>query len=125
MVGSLPLSIIPRTPKGHKRPADVIGNAVTVMKIATGEIDESAVTEDGKNAAAVAFGRKGGFARAKSIKKADCVHIARKGTAFYTSNVEFYRFRDGSAPAFIAKLGRLRRILERSDRPSLVTSHGP
>jgi hypothetical protein len=73
---SLPLSM-PRTPKGHKRPADVIGNAVRVMKIATGEIDESVVTDDGKNAAAVALGRKGGLARAKSVKKADRIKIAR------------------------------------------------
>jgi hypothetical protein len=29
-----------RGPIGEKRPADVIGNAVHVMKIATGEIDE-------------------------------------------------------------------------------------
>lgn len=69
---------MPRTPKGHKRPADVIGNAVHVMRIATGEIDESGVTEDGKSKAAVELGRKGGLARAKSIKKADRVKIARK-----------------------------------------------
>jgi hypothetical protein len=31
---------ISRGPIGEKRPADVIGNAVHVMKIATGEIDE-------------------------------------------------------------------------------------
>jgi hypothetical protein len=46
---------------GHKRPADVISNAVHVMKIATGEIDESATTEGGKNKAAVALGRMGGI----------------------------------------------------------------
>ena len=73
---SLPLSM-PRTPKGHKRPADVISNAVHVMRIAIGEIDE-AVTDDGKNAAAVALGRKGGLARAKSVKKADRIKIAKK-----------------------------------------------
>ena len=33
---------MPRGPKGEKRPADVIGNAVHVMRIATGEIEESA-----------------------------------------------------------------------------------
>jgi hypothetical protein len=32
---------MPRGPKGEKRPADVIGNAVHVMRIATGEIEES------------------------------------------------------------------------------------
>ncbi len=54
---------MPKTPKGHKRPADVVSNAVHVIKIATGEIEET-LTEDGKNAAAVALGRKGGLARA-------------------------------------------------------------
>jgi hypothetical protein len=32
---------MPRGPKGEKRPADVIGNAVHVMRIATGEIEEA------------------------------------------------------------------------------------
>lgn len=68
---------MPKGPKGQKRPADVIGNAVRVMKIATGEIDE-ALTEDGKSKAAVELGRKGGLARAKSTKKAERVRIATK-----------------------------------------------
>jgi hypothetical protein len=59
---------MPKDPKGQKRPADVIANAVHVMRIATGEIDENAVTDDGRNAAAVALGRKGGHARAKALK---------------------------------------------------------
>jgi hypothetical protein len=57
---------MPKTPKGHKRPADVVSNAVHVMKIATGEIVE-AITEDGKNQAAVELGRKGGQARAQKL----------------------------------------------------------
>jgi hypothetical protein len=69
---------MPKGPRGQKRPADVISNAVHVMKIATGEIEESGTTEDGKSKAAVELGRKGGLARAKSIKKADRVKIARK-----------------------------------------------
>ena len=32
---------MPRGPKGEKRPADVIGNAVHVMRISAGEIEES------------------------------------------------------------------------------------
>ncbi len=31
---------MPKGPQGQKRPADVIGNAVHVMRIATGEIEE-------------------------------------------------------------------------------------
>jgi hypothetical protein len=55
---------MPRGPKGEKRPADVIGNAVKVMRIATGEETET-LTDDRKDAAAVALGRTGGKARAK------------------------------------------------------------
>jgi hypothetical protein len=75
-VVSLPVSM-PRTPKGHKRPADVIANAVTVKRIATGEAAE-ALTDDGKSKAAVELGRKGGLARAKSVGKARRTEIARK-----------------------------------------------
>jgi len=32
---------MPRGPRGEKRPADVIGNAVHVMRIATGEIENA------------------------------------------------------------------------------------
>jgi hypothetical protein len=69
---------MPKTPRGHKRPADVVSNAVHVMKIPTGEIEE-ALTEDGKSKAAVELGRKGGIARAKNIKKAERVRIAKAG----------------------------------------------
>jgi hypothetical protein len=31
---------MPKGPQGQKRPADVIGNAVHVMWIATGEVEE-------------------------------------------------------------------------------------
>jgi hypothetical protein len=53
-------------PKGEKRPADVIGNAVKVMRIATGE-ESDAAPDDGKNKAAQALGKLGGAARAKSM----------------------------------------------------------
>ena len=69
---------MPKTPKGHKRPADVVSNAVHVMRITTGEIEESDVTHEGKSRAAVELGRKGGLARAKSIKKEERIKIARK-----------------------------------------------
>ena len=32
---------MPRGPKGERRPADMIGNAVHVMRIATGEIEDT------------------------------------------------------------------------------------
>ena len=67
---------MPKGPKGQKRPADVISNAVTVMKIATGEIDET--PEAGKNKAAVERGRKGGAARAKSLSARKRREIAKR-----------------------------------------------
>ncbi len=51
---------MPKGPKGEKRPGDVIGAAVKVAKIATGEIEEDTEEEDGKDKAAQALGRKGG-----------------------------------------------------------------
>lgn len=39
---------MPKGPKGQKRPADVIGNAVKVMRIATAE-EEDDVVDDGKD----------------------------------------------------------------------------
>lgn len=70
---------MPRGPKGEKRPADVIGAAVMVGKIATGEIPEDlGVTDDGKDKAAVALGRKGGRARADSLSAKKRSEIARK-----------------------------------------------
>ena len=68
---------MPRGPKGKKRPADVIGAAVMVGKIATGEIDDL-TTDDGKNAAAVALGRMGGKARAEGMSAKRRKEIARK-----------------------------------------------
>lgn len=40
---------MPKGPKGQKRPADVIGAAVMVAKIATGEIEEATEPDDGKD----------------------------------------------------------------------------
>ena len=68
---------MPRGPKGEKRPADVIGTAVMIGKIATGEIDDL-TTDDGKNAAAVALGRMGGKARAEAMSAKRRKEIARK-----------------------------------------------
>jgi hypothetical protein len=69
---------MPRGPKGEKRPADVIGAAIMVGRIATGEIEEPAKTEDGKNAAAVALGRMGGKARAEGMSAKRRKDIAKK-----------------------------------------------
>jgi hypothetical protein len=68
---------VPRGPKGERRPADVIGNAVHVMKVLTGEIEET-IPEDGKDPAAKALGKKGGAARAKAMTPARRAEIAKK-----------------------------------------------
>ena len=68
---------MPRGPKGERRPADVVGNAVHVMKILTGEIEET-IPDDGKDPSAKALGKKGGAARAKSMTPERRAEIARK-----------------------------------------------
>ncbi len=68
---------MPKGPKGEKRPADVIGNAVKVMRIATGE-EEEALTEDGKDKAAVSLGRRGGKARAEQMTAERRAEIAKE-----------------------------------------------
>ena len=60
--------IMPKGPQGQKRPADAIGLAVLVGKIATGEIDE-APTQLQK-------GKVGGKARADSLDPARRKEIA-------------------------------------------------
>jgi hypothetical protein len=67
---------MPRGPKGEKRPADAIGNAVMIGRIATGEIED--LTDDGKNAAAVALGRLGGKARAAGMTPKKRSEVAKK-----------------------------------------------
>ena len=69
---------MPTGPKGQKRPADVIGNAVRVMKIATGELDEETPVDDGKDPAAKALGAKGGAARASKLTPEERRSIAQK-----------------------------------------------
>ncbi len=71
---------MPKGPKGERRPADVIGTAVKVMRIATGEETET-LTDDGKNKAAQALGRLGGAARAKSMTAKRRKEIAKKAAA--------------------------------------------
>ncbi len=68
---------MPKGPKGEKRPADAIGTAIKVAKIATGEIEED-IYDDGKNKAAVELGRKGGKARAERMSPKQRTAIAKK-----------------------------------------------
>jgi RNase adaptor protein for sRNA GlmZ degradation len=58
----------------------VIGNAVHVMRIATGQIEDTVPTpeSEGKDPAAVALGRRGGKARAVGLSKKRRKEIAQR-----------------------------------------------
>ena len=68
---------MPKGPQGQKRPADVIGTAVMVARIATGEIEEKTAPKS----AAAELGSRGGLARAKKLPSAKRKEIARKAAA--------------------------------------------
>jgi hypothetical protein len=76
---------MPKGPDGQKRPADVVGNAVLIMRIATGEAVENTPESRGKNPHAVALGRlggaKGGRARADSMTAQKRKSVAKKAAA--------------------------------------------
>ena len=60
---------MPKGPKGEKRPADVIGNAVKVMRIAVGEETDD-TPDDGKNKAAQELGKLG--AHSQNLARSTC-----------------------------------------------------
>ena len=68
---------MPKGPRGEKRPADVIGAAVLVGRIATGEVEERLPPK----ASRVEVASKGGAARAVVISKSRRTEIARAGAA--------------------------------------------
>ena len=72
---------MPKGPKGEKRPADVIGNAIKVARIATGEEDET-LTDDGKDKSAVSLGQRGGKARAEKLSSEQRKEIAKKAAEY-------------------------------------------
>ncbi len=64
---------MPKGPRGEKRPADAIGRAVMVARIATGEIED----ERELSSAAAELGRKGGKKRAENMTPERRADIAR------------------------------------------------
>ena len=70
---------MPRGPKGEKRPVDVIGAAIKVARIATGDDEDAPVTpeSEGKDAAAVSMGKRGGKARAAKLSPEKRAEIAK------------------------------------------------
>ena len=69
---------MPKGPNGQKRPADAIGLAVLIGKIATGEIEDTA---DATKSAAAQLGSLGGKKRAENMAPERRAEIARKAAA--------------------------------------------
>ena len=88
---------MPRGLKGEKRPADVIGNAVHIMRIATGELEEKVTPPDPAKEYMRRGGLKGGKARAAKLTAKKRADIARKAAATRWSKRQ--RDRRGSTAA--------------------------
>ncbi len=69
---------MPKGPRGEKRPADVIGAAVHVMRIATGEEEDDRAPIA---SAAAQLGKLGGAARAKNMTPERRAEIAKKAAS--------------------------------------------
>jgi hypothetical protein len=68
---------MPKGPQGQKRKADVIGNAILIGRIATGEVEDSSKTKT----VAEESGSKGGKARAAKLSKSQRSAIAKKASS--------------------------------------------
>ena len=66
---------MPKGPRGEKRPADAIGLAVMIGKIATGEIEDE---REATSSAAAQLGSLGGKARSDALSPERRSEIARK-----------------------------------------------
>lgn len=71
--------LVPKGPRGEKRPADAIGLAVMIGKIATGEIEDE--RDDTLSSAAAEMGRKGGQKRAANMTPERRSEIAKAAAA--------------------------------------------
>ena len=71
---------MPKGPQGQKRPADAIGNAVHIAKIATGEIEDTSLSQPAK--------RKSGLAGAKA-RQENTTPDERKDSARRAANARW------------------------------------
>ena len=69
---------MPKGPHGEKRPADAIGLAVMIGKIATGEIEDE---REATSTAAAQLGRVGGKHRAANMTPERRAEIAKAAAA--------------------------------------------
>lgn len=68
---------MPKGPNGQTRPADVIGNAVHIARIATGEIEDTTLKQPAKRASGLA----GAKARQENTTEAQRREIAERAAA--------------------------------------------
>ena len=66
---------MPKGPRGEKRPADAIGLAVMIGKIATGELEDE---REAASSAAAQLGSLGGRKRAENMTPERRAEVARK-----------------------------------------------
>lgn len=105
---------MPKGPKGEKRPADVIGAAIMVAKIATGEIEEPASKDDGKDPAAKALGARGGRARAETMSPERWAEIAKAPSFVSLPKVSGSRWLSTKVRTTVS---RRRALLSHSNQP--------
>lgn len=70
---------MPKGPQGQKRPADAIGRAIMVAKIATGEIEDTTAAPPTDHHSR--GGKIGGAARAAKLTREQRAEIAKKAAA--------------------------------------------
>ena len=68
---------MPKGPDGQKRPADVIGNAVHIARIAAGEIEDTGLKQPAKRASGLA----GAMARQENTTEVQRREIAERAAA--------------------------------------------
>ena len=68
---------MPRGPNGEHRPADLVGRAVKIAKIATGEIEEAGYKQPNK----VRSGMAGAKARYENLTRNQRIKIAKKAAS--------------------------------------------
>jgi len=68
---------MPKGPNGERRPADVVGCAITVAKVATGEIEDDRLRQPAKRKSGLA----GAKARVAATSPARRIEIARAAAA--------------------------------------------
>jgi hypothetical protein len=110
---------MPRGPKGEKRPADVIGAAIIVAKIATGEIEET-IPDDGKDSAAKALARAVSEERKCPKRIRETLTVLRRGRPVFMGSAR--RRRASAVSVRSSGLQRLEKSLRKNSAYSELRS---